>query len=48
MSGWLTHTEVQMVVADKLRGRPRERVRLNLRRPLRVRDLAMVLLSFLF
>lgn len=48
MKSWLTQTEVQIAVADKLRGRLRERVRLNPTRGFKVRDLAMALLSFLF
>jgi hypothetical protein len=48
MKGWLTSTEVQIAVADKLGGRPRERVVLNPTRRFRVRDIAMALLSLIF
>jgi hypothetical protein len=48
MNTWWTPTEVQIVVAEKMWGSKRERVMLNPTRGLRIRHLAMTLLSLIF
>ena len=48
MNSWITPTELQILVAEKLRGAERERVRLNPARGFRVRELANMLLSLIF
>jgi hypothetical protein len=48
MNMYMTYTEVQSVIGERLRGSRRERVKLNLGSGRRLRELAQHVLSLIF
>jgi hypothetical protein len=48
MDGYVTYTEIQSVIRDRLPHEKRERIVLNLSRRLWIRDLAKAVMAFLF
>jgi hypothetical protein len=48
MNTWMTNAEVQMVVAEKLHNRKRERISLTPNRGPKLRDLARAVMSLIF
>ena len=48
MNTYITYTEVQSVVGDRIRGSRREQVRLNLGNHRRLRQIAQYVLSLIF
>ncbi len=48
MDAWLSNTEITLVVKDKLGVNKRERIVLNPNRSIKIRELALSLLSLIF